>query len=136
MLFRSNVALAILAATLVTLPEFTAPAFPQEAERLPLAVGLLVLPGVSHGLIVYFSCLPWLGIGLGGFLLGRVFTRDVRRGMRLATAWGAGLVAAAVLLRWGNGFGNLGVVENQGWSGMLSFVKYGPSLVFVGWNAG
>lgn len=71
-----------------------------------------------------------------GALIARLLAADPQRGLR-ASAWiGARLLAAAAILRLLSGFGNLGLVGNHGWIGALALVKYGPSLVFLGGNAG
>lgn len=128
--------LALVAGSLMVLPEVVIPIFQNRSEQLPLLVALLVLPGKSSGLVVYFACLPWLGITLVGALIARLLAADPQRGLR-ASAWiGAGLLAAAAILRWLSGFGNLGLVHNHGWIGALAMVKYGPSFVFLGGNAG
>lgn len=132
----ANAFIALIAVALVMLPEFIAPCFQGQSDQLPLAVALLVLPGKSHGLVVYFTYLPWLGISLLGFLLGRSMLKDQRRGLLNAACLGVGLISFALLLRMTAGFGNLGIVENHGWIGSLAMVKYGPSLVFLGWNTG
>ncbi|HND51230.1 MAG TPA: heparan-alpha-glucosaminide N-acetyltransferase domain-containing protein [Pirellulaceae bacterium] len=128
--------LASVSTICLILPEVASRWFAGRGEDLPLVVALLALPGKSCGLIVYFSCLPWLGICLAGILVGRRLATESARGFRLAAICGAIAVAMAVLLRWLGGVGNLGRIDDYGWSGAMSFVKYGPSLVFIGWNAG
>jgi uncharacterized membrane protein len=134
-----NTRLSVLASAAMicmVLPELASRWFAGRGEDLPLVIALFVLPGKSSGLVVYFSCLPWLGICLGGILLGRELAADPARGLRLSAYSGICLVAGAVLLRSWAGVGNLGRIDDYGWTGTLSFVKYGPSLVFIGWNAG
>ncbi len=131
-----NLALGIVSATLILLPELAAPLFHGREESLPLAVALTVLAGNSLGLMVYFPALPWLGITLVGVLMGRFLAKDSEPGWRIAGLSGILAILIALLIRWNGGFGNLGVIEGQGWSGFFSFVKYSPSLAYVGWNAG
>lgn len=50
--------LALLAGSLMVLPEVVIPFFQNRSEQLPLLVALLVLPGKSSGLVVYFA--PWM----------------------------------------------------------------------------
>ena len=50
--------LALLAGSLMVLPEVVIPFFQNRSEQLPLLVALLVLPGKGGGLVVYFA--PWM----------------------------------------------------------------------------
>lgn len=122
--------------TLIILPELFAPYFRGSEMELPLLVALAVLAGKSHGLIIYFSALPWSGLCLLGILFGRLLTRDVTQGLRWAGVAGPLAVFGGLAIRFFAGAGNLGVVQGHGWAGFLTFVKYSPSLAFTLWNIG
>jgi hypothetical protein len=107
-----------------------------DADALPAWLTLLLLPGRSGDIVVYFSCLPWLGVTAWGLVLGRVLAVDRTRGLRQSGIVGLGLMAAACSVAYAGGFGNVAVVETATGRDWTGFVKYGPSLAFVGWNVG
>jgi uncharacterized membrane protein len=129
-------ALLTFGSVMIVLQETLVRMLPQIGDDLPLGLALLLIPGKSGEATVYFSCLPWLGIATWGIVLGRWLLADRKHALRYASIVGVGLFALAIVLRLVGGFGNIAVVEDRGWYGLLSFVKYGPSTVFVCWNVG
>lgn len=87
-------------------------------------------------LLVLYPVLPWIGVLLCGYCLGGVYGWEPERRRRVLVRLGLGMVAAFLLLRATNFYGN-----PTGWSAQknaaftaLSFVntaKYPPSLLFV-----
>ena len=86
--------------------------------------------------VVAYPVLPWIGLIAVGFAAGPLFDLDVGRRSRLLASTGVGLVAAFVVLRLVNQYG-----DPQPWSAqpttvmtLLSFLrttKYPPSLLFL-----
>jgi uncharacterized membrane protein len=80
--------------------------------------------------------LPWIGVFLCGYALGHVYGWDAGRRRRLLVRLGSGMIAAFVLLRLTNLYGNpfpWSAQKNAVFT-VLSFVntsKYPPSLQFV-----
>lgn len=97
-------------------------------------------PGFIHPLgvplLVLYPVLPWVGVLLCGYCVGHVYGWEADRRRRFLARLGAALVAAFVLLRLANVYG-----DPRPWSAqktavftVLSFVntnKYPPSLLFV-----
>ncbi|MGX5818980.1 DUF1624 domain-containing protein [Chitinophaga lutea] len=88
-----------------------------------------IFPG--HGVIVIYPFLPWVGIMLTGFGLGRAFHQDVSpaRRKRILVSGGVALIALFIILRLINVYG-----DPRPWSGSFySFMnvnKYPPSLLY------
>jgi uncharacterized membrane protein len=87
-------------------------------------------------LLVLYPVLPWIGVLLCGYSLGHVYRWDAERRRRVLVRLGAGMVAAFVLLRLTNLYGNpfpWSVQKNAAFT-VLSFLntsKYPPSLLFL-----
>lgn len=105
--------------------------------------GGIVPLNATHLIGAFYAILPWTGIMLLGYCMGRWFTRDFpaeKRKQRLIIT-GVALIAMFVLLRWINGYGNPvpHKIYPDLWSNVLSFLdasKYPPSLQFAGMTLG
>jgi uncharacterized membrane protein len=91
--------------------------------------------GPTHGVLLY-SLLGWVGILLAGYGLGPLFTLRAERRAKILAALGAAMVAAFVLLRLVNRYGDPAPWSPlPSWSGTaMSFLrvsKYPPSLDFA-----
>jgi uncharacterized membrane protein len=97
--------------------------------------GLLRYHGVPYALDIY-SLLPWFGVMAFGFGLGQVFLMPPASRDRRLVSIGLAMIAAFLILRFFNAYGN-----RQPWSpqaGLGKFVmaflnveKYPPSLMYV-----
>lgn len=87
-------------------------------------------------LLVLYPVLPWVGVLLCGYALGQVYGWDAERRRRLLVRLGLGMVAAFIVLRLTNLYGNpfpWSAQKNAAFT-VLSFIntqKYPPSLLFV-----
>ncbi len=110
----------------------------------PSAAGSLWMvvhqPGFIHvagvPLLVIYPLLPWIGVLLCGYALGHVYGWEPARRRRLLVRLGIGMIAAFLLLRATNVYGNPFPWSAQKTSvfTVLSFVntaKYPPSLQFL-----
>ena len=94
--------------------------------------GSVSLGGGEKGpqLAVLYSIIPWIGVMAAGFAFGRVMTLDAARRRRICFALGGGAIAAFVVLRGFNLYG-----DPRPWSnGALRFLatnKYPASLLFL-----
>jgi len=105
----------------------------------PVLASLLLVPGRRPGLIVGYPALPWLSIMLLGWAFGRVLARrpGPRQTGRMLALSGAALLAIFAIVRGLNGYGNMGLLREDGslvqW---LHVSKYPPSLTFVALEIG
>jgi uncharacterized membrane protein len=103
---------------------------------IPALTAQVFLPlGPDHNLLVAYPILSWLGIILIGFGFGPYFNKRDR-----TSSWfgwmGMSLLAAGILLRSFNGYGDPGKwkIESQPFYSLLSYInlqKYPPSLLFT-----
>lgn len=94
------------------------------------------LPG--HGFIVIYPFLPWLGIMLAGYGLGRIFRPDVGASQRkrILVVTGISMIVIFVAVRLLNGYGDPGTWETHPhWAATLgdfmNVQKYPPSLLYT-----
>ncbi|QEH42641.1 DUF1624 domain-containing protein [Chitinophaga sp. XS-30] len=94
------------------------------------------LPG--HGFIVIYPFLPWLGIMLAGYGLGRIFRPDVSAAQRkrILVVAGISMIAVFIAVRLLNGYGDPGTWETHPhWVATLgdfmNVQKYPPSLLYT-----
>jgi uncharacterized membrane protein len=95
----------------------------------------VVVPG-DHLVFVAYPLIPWIGVTAAGFALGAVYEWDVERRRAFLVRLGLGLVAAFVIVRAINAYGDPVPWSPQRsvLSTVLSFVnttKYPPSLLFL-----
>ena len=94
------------------------------------------VPVLGVRLLVLYPVLPWIGVLLCGYCLGHVYGWDAERRRRLLVRLGLGMIAAFLLLRLANLYGNpfpWSAQKNAAFT-VLSFIntsKYPPSLLFV-----
>lgn len=92
----------------------------------------------NHSLFIFYPFLPWTGLMLLGYSLGKLFARDVdtARRQKLLTTLGLLIILFFIFLRWANVYG-----DPSHWSSQkntfftfLSFInttKYPPSLQYM-----
>ena len=86
--------------------------------------------------IVAYPLVPWIGVMAAGFCFGQVYRLPAERRRTLLIRSGLALIAAFVVLRWLNVYGDPRpwAVQSQPISTVLSFLnatKYPPSLSFL-----
>jgi uncharacterized membrane protein len=91
----------------------------------------------DHVLVhVSYVLIPWVGVTALGYLLGRIYDWSAHDRQRLLSRLGLALIAAFVLLRFSNVYGDPAPWSAQSTAGrtLMSFldtVKYPPSLLFL-----
>jgi len=103
------------------------------AWHVPLTplVRFLLLPGQSGQWFFLYSLFGWLGVAVLGMAFGRAWLAQGSCVFRWMLAGGLLALPLFVLVRLGNGFGNIRLIEGEGWIGFLNVVKYPPSLAFL-----
>ncbi|MFZ5624312.1 MAG: DUF1624 domain-containing protein [Gemmatimonadota bacterium] len=99
----------------------------------PLA-RLLLVPGHSNWLQVYYPLLPWVGVTGLGLILGRELRRRPARTMALLPWLGLGLLVLFALMR-AAGAGDAHA-PTEGWIGWLNLTKYPPGPAFLSLTVG
>jgi uncharacterized membrane protein len=116
---------AAVVATQVIVPGMVAP-----GEPFTVATRLMMVPGRTSPVVVFYPLIPWAGLTLTGMAYARLLPAG-SAAMRPTALCGAACLLVFLLLRLGGGFGNTHTVDTSGWIGLLSVTKYPPSLTFV-----
>lgn len=99
------------------------------------APGFLIQTG-RFSLFISYVLIPWVGVTALGFVLGGIYRLDPARRARLLLWWGWGAIAAFLLLRFADVYGDPVPWSRQSsplWTVMsfLNVSKYPPSLLFL-----
>ena len=114
---------------------------PAQLGSLAPLWSILHVPGVvfsdgTHLVFAAYPLIPWIGVTAVGYGLGQIFDWSPDRRQRFLLRLGLSLVAAFIILRVVNRYGDPGRWEPQrtGLHTLLSFInatKYPPSLLFL-----
>jgi uncharacterized membrane protein len=92
----------------------------------------------NHFVIIVYAFLPWTGIMLVGFGLGRIFSGTFSAGKRRGILYGLGstFIVLFIILRFLNGYGDPSSwsIQRNSLFSLLSFInlsKYPPSLDYI-----
>jgi uncharacterized membrane protein len=105
--------------------------------RMNVPTLLLLLPGgffSPEGSVVLWSnyqTLPWLEMATLGLVFGHWLADDSRKAFGRAWKLGLACLAAFVVVRYLDGFGNIRPRMGDGWIGFFNLVKYPPSIAFT-----
>jgi len=127
---RSSAFIGIVSLCAVLLGQIAVPGPDKSGAPFSPMLRLLLIPGYTGGLVVFYPVIPWLGVTGLGLLFGRLLREDPGRTRRLTGLTGIGLLLLFPVIRVSGGFGNLAEVP-AGWMGFLNVVKYPPSLAFL-----
>jgi len=78
-----------------------------------------------------YPILPWVELILFGMAFGRWFKSDQKLAFRRAAILGFVFLVGFLLLRLGDGFGNIRPREGGQWIDFFNLVKYPPSMTFT-----
>jgi len=96
----------------------------------PLA-RLLLIPGQTGRLQVYYPLLPWLGLVGMGIIFGQQLLRDRKRAYQYALIFGLAFLLLFGAMRYFTSIGDFHPVDKSSWMGFLNVTKYPPSLMFI-----
>ena len=122
-LLEITLILAIGLELLIPEPAMVREAFPQIAR-------LLLIPGFSGDILVYYPILPWMKLLGFGMLFAYWLREDANLAYRRGLRVGIVFLILFVSLRLAGGFGNLQAAPGNEWTDFLNVVKYPPSLTF------
>ena len=92
---------------------------------------LLIRPGGTESVWSNYPILPWLELVTLGMLLGRWVRRSPQAAFSRLWMIGLGFLAAFLVLRGLDGFGNIRPRPGRDWMDFLNPVKYPPSMTFT-----
>ena len=92
---------------------------------------VLLIPGGSPELWVNYPVLQWLELAMLGMALGHLLAKDAGKAYRQALMAGVTLIAAFVVIRYLDGFGNIRPRKGNDWIDFLNVVKYPPSIAYT-----
>jgi uncharacterized membrane protein len=88
-------------------------------------------PGGDSFMWSFYPLWPWMELVTFGMLLGNWLAQDSRQAFSRAWKLGTGFLAAFVLIRYFDGFGNIRPRMGNSWIDFLNPVKYPPSMAFT-----
>ena len=131
-LLRANTTLTLLisgAALLAT--QLLIPEAAQVDTLYSPILRLLLIPGQTNTMQVYYPLLPWMGLTGAGIAFGRTLLQNKRLASQIAGITGSVFVLLSIILRSFGGFGNFHAPDGSGWINFLNLTKYPPSLTFL-----
>ncbi|MFC1936150.1 DUF1624 domain-containing protein [Chloroflexota bacterium] len=78
-----------------------------------------------------YPALPWLELVVFGIAFGQWLDQDREKAFKRGLVLGLAFLAAFVILRSLDGFGNIRPRQTHGWMEFLNAVKYPPSITFT-----
>lgn len=96
-----------------------------------LADILMLRPGGDSSIWSNYPILPWLELVIFGMLFGHWLMNNSQLAYRRGLILGGSFLAAFLLLRWIDGFGNIRPRAGSSWIDFLNVVKYPPSMAFT-----
>ena len=106
------------------------PSMWREVSHDPLSV-ILLYPGGDASLWAYYPVLPWLELVVFGMALGYWLADDPHKAFSRMWKLGVAFLAAFVIVRYLDGFGNIRPRMSDSWIDFLNPVKYPPSMAFT-----
>ena len=95
-----------------------------------------IVPGPAHSVFVAYPLIPWIGVTAVGYALGSLWDLPVERRRSLLLRIGVGCIAAFIVLRAFNVYGDPAPWKPQADAALtlvsfLNLNKYPPSLLFL-----
>lgn len=95
-------------------------------------IGLfLIFPGGDLSLWSNYPVLPWLELVAFGMVFGHWLVDDPQKAFSRAWKLGAAFLVTFLLVRYLDGFGNIGPRMGNSWIDFFNPVKYPPSMTFT-----
>ena len=123
--------LLALTGLLVLGAELLTPNPGQWNQALPAVIRVLLIPGGSPDLWVNYPVLQWLELTVLGIALGHLLAENAAGTYRQAPMAGVTLIAAFVVVRHLDGFGNIRPRMGNDWIDFFNVVKYPPSIAYT-----
>ncbi len=88
-------------------------------------------PGPGEGWFSLYPIVPWLGVTMLGMAFGHWIRRDKDAAFDAIRRLGSAALAAFVVVRLLDGFGNIRPQQTDALIGFLNTVKYPPAITFL-----
>lgn len=131
MLSRPVPLLASLAFISFLFPELLLKGSVVYGQSINPVLQIITVPGPMGGSVVYYTFLSWFGLTLAGLIFGRYMADDREKTVGKLPLISLIALGLFMVLRLGNGFGNLRPMEEKGWMAFLQLTKYPPSMTFA-----
>lgn len=119
-----------ISAGVVTVTQAFIPTLPDVYKLYSPFWRLLLIPGHTDALLVFYPLFPWIGIVGFGVVLGKLLVKDEARAYKTALITGAASLALFFVLRLFD-VGDFHPIAAPGWMAFFSMTKYPPSLVYI-----
>jgi uncharacterized membrane protein len=127
---KSALIFGISVATIL-LTQWLIPSSSQAEQLFSPVLRLILIPGQTGPMQVFYSFLPWLGCLGFGLIFGNWLVLNKRQAYRKALILGIVSLILFVVVRVAGGFGNIHPPESLGWMDFLHVTKYPPSIAFL-----
>ena len=111
--------------------ELLTPGLDQWGPNFSLPVSVLLVPAGGNGWWVNYPILQWLELVVFGLAVGHWLADNREKAQRNALILGGSFLAAFLIIRLLDGFGNIRPREGNTWIDSLNPVKYPPSMAFT-----
>jgi uncharacterized membrane protein len=115
----------------VLVPQLLTPGADKVSVLYSPLTRVLLIPGHTNLFFVFYPLIPWFGMAVFGAVFGRWAVANYASASRRAAIIGTSFLALFLLVRIGNGFGNINPVAGSSWIDFLNVTKYPPSLTFI-----
>lgn len=131
-LLRLNaIVLACISLLAMLVTQALIPGADKVAELYSPLARLLLIPGHTNIVQVFYPLLPWIGLAVFGLIFARWILANPDSIPRKAALIGVGFLLLFLLVRLTAGFGNIHPVNNSTWITFLNVTKYPPSLAYI-----
>jgi uncharacterized membrane protein len=114
----------------VAVTQIFIPTLPNVYTLYSPVLRLLLVPGHTNALLVFYPLFPWIGIVGFGVAFGKLLVQDNARAYKSALIAGTASLALFFVLRLLD-VGDFHPIAGPGWMAFFSMTKYPPSLVYI-----
>lgn len=127
----SPAALAAISLSAILATQALIPPPEKVAVLYPPLIRLLLIPGQTGKLQVYYPLFPWLGIVVLGMIFGHELLRDRKRAYSKALIFGLAFTILFIIVRCLDSVGDFHPTDTSNWMSFLNVTKYPPSIAFI-----
>jgi len=91
---------------------------------------ILIVPGMSDGILVLYPLIPWVGVTTLGMFWAKLYYKYRQKIYTISFWIGFAFLLTFLIFRF-IGFGNFQYNEYKNWIDFFTLVKYPPSITFI-----